>query len=134
MNASEVMTENPRTVRMDDTILDAIEVLQSMEVRHAPVVDEQGDLVGMLSDRDLRPLAVELLGGGEVSETAVLRGARPISSIMSGGVISVEPDTELEEVIDLMLEHRIGAIPVVDGEGAVVGIVSYVDILRQWPR
>jgi len=134
MNASEVMTENPRTVRMDDTILDAVDVLQSMEVRHAPVVDEQGDLVGMLSDRDLRPLAVELLGGGEVSETAVLRGARPISSIMSGGVISVEPDTELEEVIDLMLEHRIGAIPVVDGEGAVVGIVSYVDILREWPR
>ena len=42
MNVAEVMTENPRTVRVDETILDAIEVLQSMEVRHAPVVDEEG--------------------------------------------------------------------------------------------
>jgi acetoin utilization protein AcuB len=55
---------------------------------------------------------------------------RQVSELMSGDVVTVEPDTDLREVIDDLLEERIGAVPVVSGPDGVVGIVSYVDVLR----
>lgn len=123
--AADVMSENPRTVRLDEAIDEAIAALEQVDARHLPVVDEQGELVGMLSDRDLR----SALHGRDAD--AIARRARlRVSDLMSGGVVSVEPDTPIVEVVELLLEHRIGAVPVVDAEQHVVGVVSYVDLLR----
>lgn len=128
--AAELMTENPRTVRVDDPIGEAVNVLQTMDFRHVPVVDEQGELVGILSDRDLRalqsPYAEDTAAGG----AAPRKAHAPVSTIMSGNVVSASPDTDVTELMELMLDNKIGALPVVDGEGALVGIVSYVDIFR----
>lgn len=124
--AADLMTSNPRTIQDGASVADAIEVLEELDVRHLPVVDSEGNLVGILSDRDLRPLATE-----RDPESRVRLIRTPVADLMTSGVVSVVPDTELSEIIDLMLDHRIGAVPVVDGEGQVVGIVSYVDILRK---
>ncbi|WP_437909078.1 CBS domain-containing protein [Sorangium sp. So ce327] len=128
--AAELMTENPRTVRVDDPIGEAVNVLQTMDFRHVPVVDEQGELVGMLSDRDLRalqsPYAEDTAGAG----AAPRKAGAPVSTIMSGNVVSASPDADVTELMELMLDNKIGALPVVDGEGALVGIVSYVDVFR----
>jgi CBS domain-containing protein len=128
--AGDVMTENPRTVRADATVGEAVQVLEDMDFRHLPVVDESGDLVGMVSDRDLRALEVPFVQDDETIATLLLRALAPVSAIMSSNVISVNEDARLSEVAELMTEHKIGAVPVVDGEGQIVGIVSTHDILR----
>lgn len=125
LTAEDLMTPNPRTILDGASVADAIQILEEIEVRHLPVVDTEGNLVGMLSDRDLRPLATE-----RDEESPVRRIRTPVADLMSGGVVAVTGDTEMNEIIELMLDNRIGAVPVVDGEGVVVGIVSYVDILR----
>ncbi len=130
MIANELMTENPRTLRMDETLGDAVQAMQSMEVRHLPVVDEQGDLVGIVSDRDLGRYMLQFEEGREAQEAILARSRTSVASIMSTDVASVDEDAELEEIVEAMLDHHVGAIPVVDGEGKVAGIVSYVDVLR----
>lgn len=125
------MTENPRIVQVNDTIGDAMEVLQTMDFRHLPVVDEHGELVGMLSDRDLRALDVPFPQEAEATDTPPRKAhTAPVATMMSSNVVSVSPDADVTDVMELMLEHKIGALPVVDGEGALIGIVSYVDVFR----
>jgi CBS domain-containing protein len=133
MIVEEIMSKNPGTVKANSPLLDAVDLLQSLSVRHLPVVNEEGELVGMLSDRDLRSLTIDMVRATEPIGTVVMRGSRPVTELMSGSVISVNPDAEIAEVIELMLENKVGAVPVVDGDGTIVGMVSYVDVLRNWP-
>ena len=130
MIAQDIMTENPVTIRATNTVADTCEVLQDMEIRHLPVV--QGtELVGIISDRDLRSVHMPRLVDEETLQNAKERYHAPISSLMSPDVVRVFPDSNVEEIIELMLEHKVGAVPVVDaGTGDLLGIVSYVDILR----
>jgi len=130
MNAAQLMTDNPRTIRVDDTLADALELLQSMAVRHLPVVDEHGDLVGMLSDRDVAALARSFTEGEDATRTIAQRAGTRVAAVMSADPVCVDPDADAAEVIERMLENRIGAVPVVDGDGTVVGIISYIDVLR----
>jgi CBS domain-containing protein len=100
MRIEEIMTASPVTVRETTTVGQAWDALRSLDIRHLPVVNADGELVGIVSDRDFTtppgpPLMAELLGTGAGS-----------------------------------LAAPVGAIPVVDAEGAVVGIVSYLDIIR----
>jgi CBS domain-containing protein len=131
MIAADVMTENPRTIEATDTIAQAVDALQSLEVRHLPVVNEEGDLVGMLSDRDLGPLMRGSIEGEEAERMVVPLSRTRVADVMTSGVVSVDVDADVGEIVETMLEQRIGAVPVVDGEGAVVGIISYVDVLRE---
>ena len=101
--------------------------------RTAEVAD--GDVVGMISDRDLKRVAPTTVQDFEQVEGAQARLGQSVASLMSGDVLSVGPTTDIGEVIDLMLEEKVGAIPVLDDEtGDLVGIVSYVDILRALRR
>jgi acetoin utilization protein AcuB len=130
MVVDEVMSSDPFVVNVTDSVGAAIKKLIEADVRHLPVVSE-GELVGMVSDRDLRsftPVAMlELTHPRELKA----RLAQPVSKVMTSDVISVNPETEIEEVIDLMIEHKIGAVPVVEADSSkLVGIVSYIDALR----
>lgn len=83
ISAAELMTENPRTVRANDSVGEAVEVLQATDFRHLPVVDEQGDLVGMLSDRDIRALELPYSQDAETVGTVLLKARVPVSSMMN---------------------------------------------------
>jgi acetoin utilization protein AcuB len=133
MTAEDLMTENPVTVPMMAKVREAVRLLHNLDVRHLPVVDESGALVGMLSDRDVRGLAFPEVLGAEYSGEIQTTLDAPISSIMSADVIRVDVGADAAEIVDLMLDNRIGAVPVVDGDGMLVGIVSYVDVLRKMP-
>lgn len=122
MIAADVMTENPRTILESDSVGDALEVLATLDIRHLPVVDGSDTLVGMLSDRDLAPLMRNFDAASR----------RKLSEYMSSDVVSVDEDTDLRDVIETLLEQHIGAVPVVDGDGKVTGIISYVDLLRTY--
>jgi acetoin utilization protein AcuB len=104
--------------------------MRELEIRHVPVL-QGGVLVGMLSDRDLARLDMSRMLVVEGADALRQELATPIIKVMSTDVISIEPDTDLGEIIDLLIEHRIGALPVVQpGTREVVGIVSYIDVLR----
>lgn len=130
MIAADVMTENPRTIRPTDPVSMALDALQSTQIRHLPVVDEDNNLVGMLSDRDLGPLMGTFTDGAAAQSMIVPLSQRRVAEFMSSDVVSVDEDADVREIIDALLDNRIGAIPVIDGEGTVLGIVSSVDVLR----
>lgn len=130
MNAQDVMSENPNSIREDASIGEAVEVLGSAEFRHLPVV-RGSELVGMLSDRDIRSLLAPRLVDVSALEQLKARYDDPVAELMSPDVVKVYPETDLGEVIDRMLEEKVGALPVVDADtGDLLGIVSYVDVLR----
>jgi CBS domain-containing protein len=128
MQVGEVMTNNVRYVEVDDSLHEAIAAMHDLDVRHIPVLDE-GELVGILSDRDLR--AYEAAVGEDDPENLEV----PVAEVMNTNVQTIGPEAELVDVIDLMVEHRIGAVPVVDASTRdLVGIVSYIDVLAEARR
>ncbi|MCK6552364.1 CBS domain-containing protein [Myxococcota bacterium] len=129
--ARDLMTEDPMTLDEDATVLDAIRVLQTLEIRHLPILNGRGELVGMISDRDLRD--VRSSGPGSADDPEMQGSLRaPIRRLMSTDVVTVHPETGVAEVIDLMLATKVGALPVIDARSRdLVGIVSYIDLLRE---
>lgn len=129
MQAREIMTADPIVAQADATVGEVLRMLHDLDVRHLPIVDD-GGLVGMVSDRDLRGITASLDASDTHSLGEVL--ASPVAARMSSDVLTVDDTTEVSELIDLMLEQKVGAVPVVDlHSGELVGIVSYVDILRE---
>ena len=130
MIVKDVMTDSPLTVNADTPVGDVAQIFIDNDIRHLPVME--GDaLVGIISDRDLRSIVMPRLVDQAAIDTLRTQHDEPISSIMASDPVKVNPDTDLVEVVDLMLEHRVGALPVVNaGSGDLAGIVSYVDVLR----
>lgn len=129
MIAADAMTPAPRSLPPTAPLADAIHLLRDEGVRHLPVT-EDGHVVGMLSDRDLRELS---LGAVLAEEPATFHARldQPIGPLAQPDVATVSPETELRVVVDLLLERRIGAVPVVEKDGGkLVGVVSAVDVLR----
>ena len=130
MLVQEVMTREPYVASIRDSIRTVLSRLAEADVRHLPVTHGR-ELVGIVSDRDLRDVVPSALDALERPAESARILARPISELMSSDVVSVGPTDDLIDAIDLMIEHRIGAVPVVDEHDAqLVGIVSYVDALR----
>ncbi|HTO10856.1 MAG TPA: CBS domain-containing protein [Candidatus Binatia bacterium] len=130
MTARELMTENPAIVPPQATIAQAWDLMRELDIRHLPVV-EGGVVVGMLSDRDVGSLDVGRALTEEGADGLRRRLTRPVSQLMSTDVVAAEPETDVSELITLFLEQKVGAIPVVLADSQqLVGIVSYIDILR----
>lgn len=124
MLVKDRMTPNPTTVRPDSDPMAAQTLLRYARFRRLPVVDENGRLVGIVTASDL-----ELFFSTAPSPGVTKRQYR-VDQVMKSPVITVSPDYPLEEAAQLMLEHRIGGMPVVEEE-RVVGIITTSDILAQ---
>jgi CBS domain-containing protein len=114
------MSKAPMAVREDTPIRDAVSLMRGAEVRHL-LVQDGPVLTGILSSRDLRRLVTRDL------DSPLLAG--PVGSIMSEGPVSVAPETPLVTAARLLLEQRIGALPVRQGE-QIVGIFTIPDALE----
>lgn len=121
--AGEIMTQDVTAIRETAPLIDAVQALQELDVRHLPVINEAHEVVGILSDRDLS-------GVGDRPRALAL----PVSRVMSADVLVVELETELDDIIDVLTEFRVGAVPVVDADRRLAGMVSYVDVLRAVAR
>lgn len=130
MNVKEIMTTSLVTASVKDTVGQALRLLEDQEIRHLPIVD--GDrLLGMVSDRDLREYRLPLLEELEDPDQADDMLETPLSEVMKGAVLSLETHESVAQAIDILLEYSVGACPVVEtGTDDLVGIVSYVDVLR----
>lgn len=129
----DVMTASPRAVRESQTLTDALAEMVSGEFRHLPVVDDEGRLVGILTDRDVRAIVgdpVTVLRDETFGETLRLT----VDEVMTTTPITVRVDDPIEALGAALLDERVGAVPVVDAERRLVGIVSYVDVLQHTLR
>lgn len=127
MKVLDVMSEDPLTVSPTDTVGQAEELMYENRYRQLPVVRNK-QLIGIITDRDVR----SFLNDPVLSEPKVREAAlnAPVEQIMTRKPITLSPDDELEAAIELLLNERFGAAPVVDEREGLVGIVSYVDLLR----
>lgn len=116
MNVREVMTPNPRTCQPNSTIRDAAIIMRDEDTGAVPVV-EGGRVIGMVTDRDIVVRCIAEGGGGD----------RKLREICSGDVVCATPDMSAAEAADLMGEHQIRRLPVVEDD-KLVGIVSLGDL------
>jgi CBS domain-containing protein len=116
MHIRDVMTPNPRTLTPNDTIQNAAQVMRDEDTGVVPVVDN-GRAVGMVTDRDI---VIRAVADGSTPN-------RPIREIVTSAIISATPDMSTREAAQLMSEHQIRRLPVVENE-RLVGIVSLGDI------
>jgi len=128
-NVMAIMRSDLLTAHVDDYLLDAVGRMESRGVRHLPVVDSEGRLIGMLSDRDVRTAygnSLRPLGPGDARVR--LQSTR-VGDTMSREPFRVDRSATVAEVSHHFVDHRIGAIAVVDPEEKLLGMVSYVDVI-----
>jgi acetoin utilization protein AcuB len=128
MLAKDIMTENPVTSTELMSVAEALGLLYELDVRHLPVVRGR-ELVGIVSDRDLRGFTE----ADEDDAIDAVESARSstIGNYMNTSPVRVDPETNVRDILELMLLHRVGAVPVADLDtGDLLGIVSYIDLLR----
>jgi acetoin utilization protein AcuB len=121
------MTRDPLTVDTSETIGRVEEIMSESSIRQVPVVKNR-ELVGLITDRDVRAYVSRSLADSP-DEYEKVRNAR-VGDVMTTDPIALSPDDDLREAIELLIEQKFGAIPVVDEAEGLVGIVSYVDVLR----
>jgi acetoin utilization protein AcuB len=126
------MTGAPITVSPDAPVFEARQTMLKERIRHL-VVTEGQKLVGIITDRDIRLNLPSQATSLSVWEVNYLLAKLTVGKVMSRTVITVGPEREARDAARLMLEHRIGALPVVDGD-RVVGIVTETDVLRAYVR
>ena len=119
------MTREPFTIRPETTVAEAYTCLQQHGIRRLPVVDADANLLGIISKKDLLGILPTLLDGN--SSGLQLSETTRVGDIMSCDPISVTSLTPLETVAQLMRKHKIGGVPVVDGD-QLVGIITESDI------
>ena len=125
----DVMTRKIVTVTKTDALDNLEEGMQRLRFRHLPVVDDAGKLVGLLTHSDLRHAWSTFLSDREADRNAIIKQV-PVGRIMQGEVVTVMAEDSLVEAGKLMWEAKIGCLPVVDPEGALVGIITAADFIR----
>jgi CBS domain-containing protein/nucleotide-binding universal stress UspA family protein len=128
MQVSEWMTPAPVSVSPSTPVPKVQELMLHRRIRHLPVV-EDGRLVGIITDRDVRTAQPSPATGLAVREMNYLLDRLTVRAVMTRPVITVAPKDSLTEAVRLMLENRIGGLPVMAGE-RLVGILTEADLLR----
>ena len=127
----DLMTERVYALQPHDDLEALYDLMDTHHVRHVPIVDRDGDLVGLITHRDL---ARSVLGAQEMlplsMQQEILR-RRNVREIMATEVETVEPDENLKTAAGLLLENKIGCLPVVEGEH-LVGILTESDFVRRY--
>jgi len=129
VTARELMTSDPYVVTEGVKLLAAMDLMREHDIRQLPVVDEDGRLVGIVTDRDLRQALSSHLYTEDETGQDVLDAYETVGEVMVGEPVTVMPDDGLEEVVDILLSTKVGGLPVVDLENAPLGIVTYLDVL-----
>ncbi len=125
----ELMTPNPITITYGQTVGKAMELMARYDIRRLPVLQD-GKLVGIVSDRDVRQLAgrptVKL--AKTASDDAYL--ALPVEEAMTLNAITIRETQPAQDAIALMIKHKISGLPVLGRDGVLVGVLSEHDILK----
>lgn len=127
MKVVDVMTEAPVTVKPSDTVGHAEDLMSEYNIRQLPVVDGR-ELVGVITDRDIRLVFTrDTFPHGDIREIA---RAIPVRNVMSTETITLTPNDDLQRALAVLIGEKFGGIPVVDDNAGLLGIVTYIDLLR----
>jgi CBS domain-containing membrane protein len=133
LQVRDVMMQEVTTLKRNDQLSLANDIMQLGRVRHLPVLDDDGRLAGILSQRDLfRGALAHALGYGQHAQRKMLDSLL-VKEVMNSDVITTGPDTPLVEAARVLLERKIGCLPVVEGE-QLVGILTEADFVAIFAR
>lgn len=125
----ELMTPVVRTLGCNDELTHADELMTAQRIRHVPVLGEDGCVCGVVSQRDLfRGALAKALGYGRTAQQRMHSLLR-VKEVMSASVVTIGPHEPLANAARLMLEHKIGCLPVVDGDH-LLGILTEGDFVK----
>ena len=126
----EKMQKNPITISPDASFYEARAIIRDKGIRHLPVVDKNHHLVGLVTDQDIREAAPSDATSLSVHELHYLLGKLKVSAFMTpkAKLITITPDIIIEKAVQLMHDHKIGCLPVLDEE-RLVGIITQTDVL-----
>ena len=127
----EKIQRNVMTISPDASFFEARNLIHDKGIRHLPVVDKDNRLVGILTDRDIRRAAPSDATTLSVHELNYLLGKLKVSAFMTpkDKLITITPDTLIEEAVQLMSDHKIGCLPILEGE-KLYGIFTETDALN----
>jgi CBS domain-containing protein len=125
MQVREIMTKNPECCGENSSALEVARMMADCDCGEIPVVDDHGRPVGVVTDRDI---ALRVVAAGKEPRETDAR------QIMSTPVITVTPESSIEELCRIAEEHQIRRIPVVNEKGEICGIVAQADIARKVPE
>lgn len=127
MKVIDVMTRDPLSVHGSESIGKVEELMAENNIRQVPVIQGR-ELVGIVTDRDVRAHVSRALGESAEAYNKA-RDAR-VQDLMTMDPVTLTPDDDLRAAVELLIEEKFGAVPVIDEAEGLVGIVSYVDVLR----
>jgi acetoin utilization protein AcuB len=133
MTIRELMTGGLITVRPETPVLEARDLMAKERIRHLLVTEVGGGLVGIVTDRDIRlnlPSQATSLSVWEINHLLI---KLTVGEVMTRTVITIGPDRPARDGAQLMLDHKIGALPVLD-TGHLVGIITETDVVRAFVR
>ncbi|AOT71699.1 CBS domain-containing protein [Geosporobacter ferrireducens] len=145
MKAKDIMNRQIITVTEEMTVDETARILLDNKISGVPVVDEQNKVIGIVSETDLIyrekhlhiPSFISILDGviflestKELEYQVRKMAAFKVKDVMTKKVLTIHEDTELEDIVDKIVEKKINRLPVIDSEGKLVGIVTRSDILR----
>lgn len=121
MKCNEIMTKNPVCCLPNDSVMVAAQLMRRVDIGAIPVIENEQTmkLVGILSDRDL---ALKIVAEGHDPQIA------KVEKVMTGKVVTCQMDDDLEKALNLMAEHQLRRIPIVDNENRIVGIIAQADV------
>jgi CBS domain-containing membrane protein len=128
LRVRDVMTAETTTLQRNDKLSLADDIMRLGRIRHLPVLDENGQLAGILTQRDLfRGALAKALGYGERAQRQLM-DTLVVKEVMTSDVITTTPDTPLAEAAQVLVERKIGCLPVVEA-GRLVGIITEADFV-----
>lgn len=145
MKVKEIMTKEVVSLKPEENVKDALTLLFKMQISGLPVIDAQGKLVGMFTEKDilnnLLPSYIEKIGSFIYEEniTSIKNKFQhlanlTVAQLMQKKVITVDEDTNLYEVAHLMLTQKVRRIPVLDKAKRVIGIVAREDVVKTYAK
>jgi acetoin utilization protein AcuB len=129
MLVKDWMTKDPVTITDETSMMKAIHLMKERRFRRLPVL-HQGKLVGIITDRDLKEASPSKATTLDVHELYYLLAELQVKEIMSKSPLAVSPEDTVEHTAQLMLEKTISGLPVVDGSGRLVGIITQSDVFK----
>jgi CBS domain-containing membrane protein len=127
----DLMTEKVHTLTPKDDLAALYDLMDSRHVRHVPIVDSEGEIVGLVTDRDLSKTALGAVEELPLSVERDILRRRRIRDIMATEPDVIEPDAKLQEAAAILLENKVGCLPVVEGL-RLVGIITEADFVRDF--